>query len=123
MLILFIAAISIMVYAFIAVLPNIITTNIFSVKYALNSAGPNRNELESFLRYCTDKKDAEMIDAAKYLIRYMPYHQSYPESIYKFYDAIDSVIAVHSNDRTIQEYKIDLLNHYYSYLFRPEPDI
>lgn len=123
MLILFIAAISIMVYAFIAVLPNIITTNIFSVKYALNSAGPNRNELESFLRYCTDKKDAEMIDAAKYLIRYMPYHQSYPESIYKFYDAIDSVIAVHSNDRTIQEYKIDSLNHYYSYLFRPEPDI
>ncbi len=120
---LIIATISVLTYAFITVLPHNSTAKLFSVKQAINLAGSNRNELESFLRYCAAKNDDEMIEAAKYIIKYMPYHQSYPKSIYQFYDAIDSVITAHSNDRSVQEYKIDSLNRHYSHLFRPEPDI
>lgn len=46
--------------------------------------------------------DRQKLEAAQYLIRYMPYHTSYDKGIEDYYHAIDSVVAL-SEDKLEQE--------------------
>ena len=66
-----------------------------TVKRALEMAGDNRPELEKVLEhYRQDPADSLKYRAAEYLIRYMPYHTSYPAKPYYAYcDALDSLFS------------------------------
>ncbi len=62
------------------------------LEQALELAGPNRCELEKVLEYYAD--DSLKLEAAKFLIRYMPGHYSYVDTaaINKYVLAVDSVV-------------------------------
>ena len=66
-----------------------------AVEKALRHAGDNRPELEKVLEhYRQDPADSLKYRAAEYLIRYMPYHTSYPAKPYYAYcDALDSLFS------------------------------
>jgi len=50
--------------------------------YALNSAGENKKELKAVLHhYSMEDRDAEKLEAAKYLIINMPAHYSYHDTV------------------------------------------
>lgn len=96
---------------------------VHSVGWALRLAGENRSELEKVLDHFKDSGDKEKLAAAEYLIRYMPYHHSYPVSVDRYYDAIDSIVTAFPDDKEVQESKIDSIQPYYTFFFRAEPDI
>lgn len=54
---------------------------ITDVEYALREAGENRGELEAVLSHYAKLDDRQKLEAAQYLIRYMPYHTSYDKGI------------------------------------------
>lgn len=78
------------------------------VEYALQEAGENRGELEAVLSHYAKLDDQQKLEAAQYLIRYMPYHSSYDKGIEDYYHAIDSVVAL-SKDKLEQEKLIESL--------------
>lgn len=61
---------------------------------ALEIAGENRSELEQVLAHYAD--DSLKLEAAKYLIRYMPGHYSQADTTVfsPYYDAVDSLLTV-----------------------------
>ena len=81
---------------------------ITDVEYALREAGENRGELEAVLSHYAKLDDRQKLEAAQYLIRYMPYHTSYDKGIEDYYHAIDSVVAL-SEDKLEQEKHIESL--------------
>ena len=89
----------------------------------LRIAGNNRPELEKVLsHYSSEDSDPEKLKAAKYLIRYLPYHQSYGTQISEYYDAVDSVIALYP-ERGDQEKHIKELEAAYRPKYKLYPDI
>ena len=88
---------------------------VHSVGWALRLAGENRSELEKVLDHFKDSEDKEKLAAAEYLIRYMPYHHSYPVSVDRYYDAIDSIVTAFPDDKEVQESKIDSIQPYYTF--------
>lgn len=59
---------------------------------ALEQAGNNRSELEKVLEYY--KNDSLKLEAARFLIRNMPYHYSYCDtiSINSFYNEVEHIL-------------------------------
>lgn len=93
------------------------------INAALEMAGENRPELEHVLSYYTSQDDdPEKLHAAKYLIRYLPYHRSYGAEISAYYDAVDSVVARYP-EREDQEEHIRELEPAYRPKYRLYRDI
>lgn len=93
------------------------------IELALKAAEENRGEIEAVLHhYAEEDKDPLKLEAAQYLIRYMPYHFSYGEEIKDYYHAVDSVIAL-SDDKLEQERQIKALHRFYNDRYRRYQDI
>lgn len=74
------------------------TGNKSPLEIALEMAGKNRGELEKVLDYYDqDSADSLKLKAARFLIRNMPGHYSYNDSLYmnSYYNEIDSVATVY----------------------------
>ena len=64
-----------------------------SIREALLFAGENKQEMKTVLRhYREEDPDPEKYEAARFLIRNMPFHHSYEPQAYREY--CDSLIAV-----------------------------
>ena len=95
---------------------------ITDVEYALREAGENRGELEAVLSHYAKLDDRQKLEAAQYLIRYMPYHTSYDKGIEDYYHAIDSVVAL-SEDKLEQEKHIESLRLRFESKYKQKRDI
>ena len=85
-------------------------------------AGENRGELEAVLSHYAKLDDRQKLEAAQYLIRYMPYHTSYDKGIEDYYHAIDSVVAL-SEDKLEQEKHIESLRLRFESKYKQKRDI
>lgn len=74
-----------------------------ALEHALRYAGNNRAELEAVMdHYGADPADSLKLRAAKYLIKNMPYHMSYPAEAYAEYcHEMDSLFRNSENDDTL----------------------
>ena len=52
---------------------------------AFRMAGENKRELREVVRYYKKTGNKDKVQAAKYLIKYMPYHRSYELTAYSSY--------------------------------------
>ena len=95
---------------------------ITDVEYALREAGENSGELEAVLSHYAKLDDRQKLEAAQYLIRYMPYHTSYDKGIEDYYHAIDSVVAL-SEDKLEQEKHIESLRLRFESKYKQKRDI
>lgn len=62
------------------------------LRSSLRSARENRPELEDVLKHYSEEGDDEKIRAAKYLVRYMSWHQSYTGDFGRYGIIVDSLI-------------------------------
>ena len=79
-----------------------------SIADVLDSAGPNRSELEAVLsHYKTNDNNPQKLQAAEFLIKNMPAHYSYAgDAIYEYYEYAAGILA---NKSLSQEQQRDSL--------------
>ncbi len=91
---------------------------------AFRYAGENREELEKVLDYYENiEPDPLKYSAAEYLIGNMPFHLSYPDSLYSLYASeVDSLFLNQSDEDSIIV-EINRISEKYQSLMRPQYDI
>ena len=92
-----------------------------SIAYVLDSAGPNRSELEAVLsHYKTNDNNPQKLRAAEFLIQNMPAHYSYAgDGIYEYYEYAAGILA----DKSLsQEQQRDSLLFITDLKYRDLPD-
>lgn len=71
-----------------------------SVYQALRMAKNNRAELTKVLNHYKSQSEELKYEAARYLIRYMPYHYSYAGSYEQYCDTVDSILALNKDPQS-----------------------
>ncbi|WP_302449184.1 hypothetical protein [Alistipes shahii] len=71
-----------------------------SVHQALRMAKNNRAELTKVLNHYKSQSEELKYEAARYLIRYMPYHYSYAGSYKQYCDTVDSILTLNKDPQS-----------------------